>query len=118
MDPALAFALAVITPGLAGFLIGSGLRLVARTRGPQADSLAGVRISLVGLVLIFAVPGVAVLVAVATGRLLWPAVLGSVVCLAYAVRMVRVAGRQWNQAAGDTAFASGSSEIHHPERKP
>lgn len=94
-DDALIFAVAVVAPGLAIFLLGTALRVAARRTGP--DSIIGIRISIAGLVLCFVVPGIAVLVAVVLGRLMWPAILGSIVALFYGYRMIRVGRRSWTR---------------------
>jgi hypothetical protein len=55
MDDALAFAIAVVAPGMLTFLAGTLLRVA--TRLSHRDSMLGIRISIVGLVLLFVVPG-------------------------------------------------------------
>jgi hypothetical protein len=97
VDPAFAFAIAIVAPGLALFLTGSGIRLWRRVASHR-DSLLGIRISIVGLVMILLVPGISILVAVIGGWLMWPAALAAVVALVYSVRMVSVARQHWHQS--------------------
>jgi hypothetical protein len=102
MDRGLVFALAVVTPGAAVFLGAAIARLIWRARGHR-DSIVGIRAMSVGLVMLLLVPGVALVVAVATGGLLWSAVIPGLVALLFAVRLGRVGRRYWRQELGAPA---------------
>ena len=96
MDPALLISIATVAPGFILFLAGSGLRLWRQLLS-RSDSLFGIRLSLIGLLLMFLVPGVAILVGVGLGTIKWPALVFSAVSAVFTVRFVRLAGRLWEQ---------------------
>lgn len=102
MDEALAFAIIVVAPGLLLILLGGSIRLRAIVSSHR-DSRTGTRLTLVGFMVIYLVPGVAILAEVVMGKLIWLALVAAVLPLALAAGFARFAQRHWGAPGSKAA---------------
>jgi FtsH-binding integral membrane protein len=95
MDDPLAWVLRLVAPGLICVCLAAALLIVAAVRQREPPPWS-IRLLWFGLALVALLPGVATLVAVATGDLLLPAALGGAVGIVYGIRFLARLRRDWD----------------------
>lgn len=101
MDDAVGWTLRAVSPGLVCLALGLSLSIWKAIRFRRV-SRWGIRLSVLAFSLVNLVPGVLILIATVSGRLLWPAAFAGFVAVALGLGFAVILRQNWAPRATDS----------------